>query len=112
MGWLLRKPLSHLSDEMDRRCTEYSEKQAGVLTSLACGLTFRGSSIGGPRFLIGLGRVESAVSTAFFSPGDSPVGAMHSHFSEHYGDVRRAVVMTEFRESRIGVLPWLRQRRK
>lgn len=56
--------------------------------------------------------MEFAVSTAFFSPGDSPVGAMHSHFSEHYGDVRRAVVMTEFRESRIGVLPWLRQRRK
>ena len=56
--------------------------------------------------------MEFAVSTAFFSPGDSPVGATYSHFSEYYGDVRRAVVMTEFRESRIGVLPWLRQRRK
>ena len=97
---------------MYRRGTEYSEKHAGVLTSLACGLTFRGSSIGGPRFLIGLGRVESAVSTAFFSPGDSPVGATYSYFSEYYGDVRRAVVMTVFRESGIGVLPWLRRRRK
>ena len=56
--------------------------------------------------------MEFAVSTAFFSPGDSPVGATYSHFSEYHGDVRRAVVMTTFRESGIGVLPWLRRRRK
>ena len=56
--------------------------------------------------------MEFAVSTAFFSPGDSPVGATYSHFSEYYGDVRRAVVMTIFEESGIGVLPWLRRRRK
>ena len=61
---------------------------------------------------LGSAEVEFAVSTAFFSPGDSPVGATYSHFSEYYGDVRRAVVMTIFRESGIGVLPWLRRRRK
>ena len=56
--------------------------------------------------------MEFAVSTAFFSPGDSLVGATYSLFSEYYGDVRRAVVMTIFEESGIGVLPWLRRRRK
>ena len=65
-----------------------------------------------PGSSLGSAEVEFAVSTAFFSPGDSPVGATHSYFSEYYGDVRRAVVMTVFRESGIGVLPWLRRRRK
>ena len=65
-----------------------------------------------PGSSLGSAEVEFAVSTAFFSPGDSPVGATYSHFSEHYGDVHRAVVMTVFRESGIGVLPWLRRRRK
>ena len=65
-----------------------------------------------PGSSLGSAEVELAVSTAFFSPGDSPVGAMYSHFSEYYGDVRRAVVMTIFEESGIGVLPWLRRRRK
>lgn len=65
-----------------------------------------------PGSSLGSAEVEFAVSTAFFSPGDSPVGAMYSHFSEYYGDVRRAVVMTIFEESGIGVLPWLRRRRK
>lgn len=65
-----------------------------------------------PGSSLGSAEVEFAVSTAFFSPGDSPVGATYSHFSEYYGDVRRAVVMTIFRESGIGVLPWLLRRRK
>ena len=65
-----------------------------------------------PGSSLGSAEVEFAVSTAFFSPGDSPVGATYSYFSEYYGDVRRAVVMTIFRESGIGVLPWLRRRRK
>ncbi len=65
-----------------------------------------------PGSSLGSAEVEFAVSTAFFSPGDSPVGATYSHFSEYYGDVRRAVVMTIFEESGIGVLPWLRRRRK
>ena len=65
-----------------------------------------------PGSSLGSAEVEFAVSTAFFSLGDSPVGATYSHFSEYYGDIRRAVVTTIFRESGIGVLPWLRRRRK
>ena len=69
-----------------------------------------------PGSSLGLAEVEFAVSTAFFSLGDSPVDVTHSHFSVKKGGIHRAVVRTVvrtvFRESGIGVLPWLRRRRK
>jgi len=65
-----------------------------------------------PGSSLGLAEVEFAVSTAFFSLGDSPVDVTRSHFSVKQGGIHRAVVRTVFRESGIGVLPWLRRRRK
>ena len=65
-----------------------------------------------PGSSLGLAEVEFAVSTAFFSLGDSPVDVTHSHFSVKKGGIHRAVVRTVVRESGIGVLPWLRRRRK
>ena len=65
-----------------------------------------------PGSSLGLAKVKFAVSTAFFSLGDSPVDVTRSHFSGYRSGGHRAVVMTVFRESGIGVLPWLRRRRK
>ena len=45
---------------------EYAGKEAGVLTSATSGLTFRVSSIYGPRFLTGLGRGGDCRFDGFF----------------------------------------------
>ena len=83
-----------------------------MLTSATSVLTFRDSSIYGPRFLTGLGRDGDCRFDGFFSLGDSlSTSFFHTSVCEYCG-VCGAVAATVFRESGIGVLPWLRQRRK
>ena len=83
-----------------------------MLTSATSVLTFRDSQSMAPGSSLGLAVVEFAVSTAFFSLGDSlSTSFFHTSVCEFCG-VCEAVAATVFRESGIGVLPWLRQRRK